>query len=118
MGFACRGGWIFGGKGLGVPDLGHNPFPDSDRIVAKIDTVSAEGTPTSSNVRYRRDGKEYPYEAPAGKGTIAVTSMNRKYRPRNYQGWHGHHNCAHGDRQGRQIVHQDHEGYRRSGAYG
>jgi hypothetical protein len=49
---------------------------DSDWIVAKIDTVSAEGTPTSSTIRYRRDGKEYPYDAPAGKGTIAVTSMN------------------------------------------
>ena len=49
---------------------------DGDWIVIKIDTVGPDGKATSSSNRYKRDGKEYPYQAPTGaKGTIAVKSM-------------------------------------------
>jgi hypothetical protein len=49
---------------------------DGDWFVVKIDTVGPDGKTMSSNNRYKRDGKEYPYQAPTGaKGTIAVKSM-------------------------------------------
>src|ERR1700720_3757281 len=53
-----------------------DPFMGTWNVNMAKSKYSPGPAPKSSTVRYRRDGKEYPYEAPAGKGTIAVTSMN------------------------------------------
>jgi hypothetical protein len=50
---------------------------EDEWIVLKADTVSADGKTTSGTNRYKRDGKEYPYQNPAtGSGTIAVKSID------------------------------------------
>lgn len=50
---------------------------DGDWIVAKVDTVNADGKMGSATNRYKRDGKEHPYKAPAGEsGTIAAKSID------------------------------------------
>lgn len=49
---------------------------DGDWIVAKLDGVGADGKATSTSNRYKRDGKEYPYQAAAGgSGTIVAKTM-------------------------------------------
>src|SRR6185295_10212275 len=50
---------------------------DGDWIVGKNDTVGADDKPTTTNIRYKRDGKAYPYQNPtAGTGTIAVKAID------------------------------------------
>jgi hypothetical protein len=50
---------------------------DGDWIVGKNDTVGADDKATTATNRYKRDGKEYPYQSPAGgSGTVAVKSIN------------------------------------------
>ena len=48
---------------------------DGDWIVAKAEGVGPDGKAGTTENRYKRDGKEYPYQAPTGgSGTIAATS--------------------------------------------
>jgi hypothetical protein len=50
---------------------------DGDWVVGKNDTVGADDKATTATNRYKRDGKEYPYQSPiVGSGTIAVKSIN------------------------------------------
>jgi len=49
---------------------------DGEWVVLKNDTVSADGQTVSRTNRYKRDGKEYPFNGPQGKGTIAVKAIN------------------------------------------
>jgi hypothetical protein len=50
---------------------------DGDWIVGKNDTVGADDKATTATNRYKRDGKEYPYQsATGGSGTIAVKAIN------------------------------------------
>lgn len=49
---------------------------DGEWVVLKSDTVSADGQTVSRTNRYKRDGKEYPFNGPQGKGTIAVKAIN------------------------------------------
>jgi hypothetical protein len=44
------------------------------RTVSK--SFPATGKPVNRTNRYKRDGKEYPFEGPQGKGTILVTSID------------------------------------------
>ncbi len=46
---------------------------DGDWIVTKTESVSAEGKATSTSQRYKRDGKEYPWNNPNGTGKMTVT---------------------------------------------
>src|SRR6266850_1928113 len=45
---------------------------DGDWIVGKNDTVGADDKATTFTNRYKRDGKEYPYQGANGTGTVAV----------------------------------------------
>jgi hypothetical protein len=45
---------------------------EGDWLVTRTEGVDAEGQQVSRSNRYKRDGKEYPYDGPSGKGTIAV----------------------------------------------
>lgn len=50
---------------------------DGEWVVLKSDTVSADGQTVTSTNRYKRDGKEYPFNGPlVGKGTITVKAIN------------------------------------------
>ena len=49
---------------------------DGDWIVGKNDTVGADDKATTFTNRYKRDGKEYPYEGANGTGTVAVKATN------------------------------------------
>src|SRR5437773_787235 len=50
---------------------------DGDWIVGKNVTVGADDQTTTSSNRFKRDGKEYPYQSPAaGSGTIAVKPID------------------------------------------
>lgn len=40
-------------------------------VILKNDTVNADGKTVTRTNRYKRDGKEYPFEGPTGKGTIS-----------------------------------------------
>jgi hypothetical protein len=44
---------------------------DGDWLVLKAEGVTADGTSTTRNSRFKLDGKEYPYDGPYGKGTIS-----------------------------------------------
>jgi hypothetical protein len=49
---------------------------DGEWVVLKTDTVAADGQTVSASNRYKRDGKEYPFDGPTvGKGTIAVKAI-------------------------------------------
>jgi len=48
---------------------------DGDWVVVKTEGVGPDGKAATTNNRYKRDGKEYPYQAPTGgSGTIIVKS--------------------------------------------
>ena len=50
---------------------------DGDWIVGKNVTVGADDQTTTGSNRFKRDGKEYPYQSPAaGSGTIAVKPID------------------------------------------
>src|SRR5207244_968847 len=53
-----------------------NYTQDGDWIVGKNDTVGADDNATTFTNRYKRDGKEYPYQGANGSGTIAVKASN------------------------------------------
>jgi hypothetical protein len=46
---------------------------DGEWIVSKFDVVDSGGKPVSYTNRWKRDGKEYPFESPIiGRGTISL----------------------------------------------
>jgi hypothetical protein len=49
-------------------------------IIGKNETVSADGTTSKRNNRYKLDGKEYPFDSPSGKGTISVKANGERER--------------------------------------
>jgi hypothetical protein len=49
---------------------------DGDWIVGKNDTVGADDVATTTTNRYKRDGKEYPFQSPTGTGTIVVKAID------------------------------------------
>jgi hypothetical protein len=51
---------------------------DGDWIVIKTESVDAAGKPVSTSNRYKRDGKEYPFQSPlaAGSGKITVKKID------------------------------------------
>lgn len=54
-----------------------NITQDGDWIVGKNDTVGADDKAATATNRYKRDGKEYPYQGPTGaSGTIATKAID------------------------------------------
>jgi hypothetical protein len=50
---------------------------DGDWLVAKFDTIAADGKTASSAIRYRFDGKEYPFQTQDGSsGTVAAKMID------------------------------------------
>lgn len=52
---------------------------DGEWVVLKSDGIRHDGTSISRNNRYKRDGKEYSYESPYGKGTIAAKKTGDRH---------------------------------------
>lgn len=49
---------------------------EDDWLVTRTEAVNSEGKATSSNNRYKLDGKEYPYKTPLVEGTISVKRID------------------------------------------
>ena len=49
---------------------------EGDWIVIKTNGIDSAGKPISRTNRVKRDGAEYPYEGPYGKGTISVKRID------------------------------------------
>jgi hypothetical protein len=50
---------------------------DGDWIIGKNEVVNADGKVTVANPRYKRDGKEYPYQSMTGEsGTIVNKALD------------------------------------------
>ena len=49
---------------------------DGDWIVLKSTGVDADGKPINRENRYKRDGKEYPFDGPNGRGKISVKKID------------------------------------------
>jgi hypothetical protein len=49
---------------------------DGDWIVLKSNGVDADGKPFARENRMKRDGKEYPFEGPNGRGKISVKQID------------------------------------------
>jgi hypothetical protein len=45
---------------------------DDGWLVSKAEGVDSEGKPINVENRVKKDGKEYPYQSPWGKGTVVV----------------------------------------------
>jgi hypothetical protein len=49
---------------------------DGDWIVIKASGVDSQGKKIARESRYRRDGKEYPFDGPFGRGKITVKRID------------------------------------------
>jgi len=52
---------------------------DGDSLVGKVNRIDSAGKSTSATIRYKFDGKAYPYEGPYGKGTISITRVDERH---------------------------------------
>ena len=88
---------------------------DGEWVVLKTDTVAADGQTVSASNRYKRDGKEYPFDGPTvGKGTIAVKAIGDHITDATLKSDGGRHGDGpHGRLEGWQDSYADKHGHQR-----